>query len=275
MKKILLLAAMSATLFITSCKDEKKEEPKMAADKLAITSVEAKNTSFVVKFSGTSCPPCGGWGWTVMQELIDGIGDNGIATTCYGQNFVAKYFITPEATTLQTAWGATGYPHFGANGSITTVSRSSGVNTAAEKVELFDRVTKHAAAEVMANVGVNYEIVDGKVNMKYQTKAFKALDGDNHLAIYILEHNVVGAQSGHPDGANTKHKHIMRKEITAGAGYGSSIGALTSGQKIDGSQTFDLDPTWNADNIEIVAVLYTKVGTKFTFVNASRAKLVM
>lgn len=270
MKKLLLIVPMVlVALLVSNCsKDEG------GTDKLAVGTVAESNASLVVKFSGSKCPPCGSWGWSMMSDLIAGVNPEDGVMTVYGDNFVADLFIVPEATELQNAWGASGYPHFGANGSVTSVSRSGGVNTAAEKAEIFERVNNHKDATVVANTGLKYEIVDGMINMKYKTKAFSELSGDNYLAIYVVENKVVGAQSGHPDGANTQHKHILRNEVT-GNGYGVSIGSLTANQEVSGETSFAMGADWNADNIEIITAIYTKNGTKYEFVNSSRGELVV
>jgi hypothetical protein len=264
MKKLSLLILMSAMIF-AGCSDKNDDNPDDKGTDLTVSSVAKENHSFVVKFSGTNCPPCGGWGWTMSNDLQFGIGDAGGYSVCYGQNFVAQLFITPEATTLQNEWGATGYPHFGANGSVTTVDRSQGVYTQLEKQEIFDRVNNHAAAAVVANTGLNYTIADGKIQMKWKTKAFDAVS-NAFLAVYIIEDEVEGYQAGHPDGI-VDHHLVMRKEVTAGEGYGSSLGSLTANQEIDGEATIDVDEDWNPENISIYAVVYSKVGTKYNFVN--------
>lgn len=266
MKKLSLLILMSAMIF-AGCSDKGTDDPDAnnGGTDLTVGTVAESNTSFVLKFSGTNCPPCGGWGWTMSNDLQFGIGDAGGYSVCYGQNFVAQLFITPEATTLQNAWGATGYPHFGANGSVTTIDRSQGVYTQLEKQEIFDRVNDHAAADVVANVGLNYTIADGKIQMKWKTKAFDAVS-NAYLAVYVIEDEVEGYQAGHPDGI-VEHHLVMRKEVTAGEGYGSSLGALSAAQEVAGEATLDVDEDWNADNISIYAVVYNKVGTKFNFVN--------
>lgn len=274
MKKILLLLTISASLFLISCKDNnKKENPAPIKDKLEVSDVPKINNSLVVKFSGTNCPPCGGWGWSFMTDLIAGTEGKANCMTVYGQNFVAKLYVIPEATTIQNAWKAVSYPHYGANGSVTNEPRSTTVNINAEKAEIFARVDAHKAAAVKANTGVNYEIVDGKLRMKYKVKAFEEMGGDNYLAIYLLEHEVVGYQAGHPDGNNTKHKHILRKEISD-EGYGKSIGALANGGEVTGDFEMTLPVDWNPEKLEVVTALYVKNGTTYTFTNSSRGVLV-
>ncbi|GEM_PF-658929 len=277
MKKIFVLSFI-ASAFLFGCSDTATTTPVTgggggSADKLAVTIVNKANNSFVVKFSGTNCPPCGGWGWTMASSLKDGVDGSGEYMTAYGQNFVAGLFVIDAATTLQNSWGATGYPHFGANGSVTTIPRTSGVNTTAEELEIYDRVNAHAEATVVANTTVKYEIVAGVMNMKYKTTAWSDLSAP-YLAIYVLEDKVKGYQSGHSEGDNALHKNVLRKEITAGAGYGSKIEGLAVGTDVSGEATIDIDSDWDESHIKVIAVMYNKVGTKYNFVNLSTATLV-
>jgi hypothetical protein len=203
-----------------------------------------------------------------MQELVESMEGNGFAMTAYGQNFVAKNYIIGAATTLQNAWGAAGYPHFGANGSVTTVDRSSGVNTTAEKDEIYTRVNDHAAASVVANTTLKYEVVDGKINMKYMTEAYESISSP-YMAIYVLENKVKGYQAGHSDGNNALHKYVLRAEATSGEGYGTAVDGLSVGTTVSGEMTIDVDSDWDADHLSIGVAMYNKAGTKYEFVNAS------
>jgi len=267
MKKLLLFT-VAASLFMFSCKDEgSTTEPGGSGDPLAVADVSQKNTSFIVKFSGTNCPPCGTWGWSMFSDIISGVGDDGVFMTNYGQNFVAQLFIIDEATTLQNDYGITGYPSFGANGEAKLDRGSSGVNTAGEKQMVYDAVNDHADAAVKINTGLNFQIADGKINIKYKTKAFEALSGTNKLAILVLENKVVGYQAGHSEGNNAVHKHVWRAAVDGT--YGKEIGALTAGQEVEGEATVDLDPSWDTENIEVVAIMYEKKGTKHNFLNAA------
>ncbi|PCJ66053.1 MAG: hypothetical protein COA58_08240 [Bacteroidetes bacterium] len=276
MKKIFVLSLV-ASMFLFGCgPDDTTTDPDNgggSTDKLAVTAVTKENKSLVVKYSGTNCPPCGTWGWAMMAELVDAVEGEAVAMTAYGQNFVAENYIISEATTLQNAWGATGYPHFGANGSVTSIDRGSGVNTTAEKDEIYQRVNDHKAADVVANTTLNYEIVDGKINMKYLSQAYSAVDAP-YLAIYVLENKVKGYQSGHSEGNGALHKFVLRAEATGGKGYGSSIDGLNVGSTVSGEATLDIDSDWDESHLTIGVVMYNKVGTKYEFVNASLGNLV-
>lgn len=273
MKKIFVLSFI-ASAFLFGCSDTATTTPGGSGepvDKLAVTAVKKENNSIAIKFSGTNCPPCGGWGWTVASSLKSGVEGVGEYMTVYGQNFVAGLYVIEAATTLQNTYGATGYPSFGANGSL--VVRKSSIDIVDEENQVYDRVNAHAAAAVVANTTVNYEIVDGTMNLKYRSAAYSEL-ASPYLALYVLEDKVKGFQSGHSEGNDALHKNVLRKEITADAGFGSKIDGLAVGTDVSGEATLKLDEEWDADNIKVIAVMYDRVGTKYNFVNLSTATLV-
>jgi hypothetical protein len=270
MKKIFVLSLI-ASAFLFGCSDDTTTTPTGSGggsgDNLAVTAVIKENNSFVVKFSGTNCGPCGSWGWTMAASLKSGIEGSGEYMTAYGQNFVAGLYVIDAATTLQDAWGAVAYPHFGANGSVISL------DTDEEEDEIYERVNTHAAADVVANTTVKYEIVDGTMNLKYMTEAYSDLSSP-YLALYVLEDKVEGYQSGHSDGNGALHKNVLRKEITNDAGYGSPIEGLAVGTNVSGEASFELDSDWDESHIKVIAVMYNKVGTNYSFVNLSTATLV-
>lgn len=278
MKKLLILS-IAASFFLAACGDStKKDDPTTNgtgtnSDPIANLSVEQTNSSFVAKFTGTNCPPCGSWGWTAFADIIDGT-PNSAHVACYSQNFVAKYFITPEATALDEKYGVTGYPTFGVNGQAQLARSSSGVNVAKEIQMCKDAAAAHENGEVAINTAISYKFEDGKIKFFYKTKAFKDMPENNYLAIYVVENKVVGYQAGNADGANTQHKHVLRKGVNGV--WGIELGAMTQGQEITGSEEMEIgqDPNfgtdWNTDNIEVIGVMRYKVGSAaiYEFANA-------
>ena len=271
MKKIFLFSLV-ASLFLFGCGPDEggsgtTPEP---VDKLAITTVKKENKSLAIKFSGTRCGPCGSWGWSTSNNISNGISASGSFMKCFGDNFVAQLFITPEGTELQNSYNIRSFPTFMANGVIATAP-----NNLISELEqsVYDEVNRFQAAEVKANTALKYTIEDGKLTAKYKSTAWAEVDAP-YLAIYVLEDNLVGSQSGHPDGANTVHKSVMRAELTAGAAYGSAIQGLAVGTDVDGELSVDLDMIQDTDNAKIYVVMYNKGNNGYEFVNFSEGEKV-
>jgi hypothetical protein len=283
MKKLLILS-VAAAFFLAACGDSgTTDDPTKdggtngSGDPIADLTVSETNTSFVSKFSGTNCPPCGGWGWTAYSDIIAGT-PNSVHATLYSQNFVAKYYITQEASDIDDKYGVTGYPTYGVNGTGYLERREDDpryidVNKTIQVVS--DKAAAHENGTVEMNTAISYKIENGKIKVFYKAKAFKDMPENNFLAIYILEDKVVGYQAGHSDGNNAVHKHVLRDGIKGT--WGIELGAMTSGQEISGSEEIevgtdpDFNTEWNTDNIEVIGVMRYKIGNSgaiYEFVNA-------
>ncbi len=278
MKKIIYSLAFGLALFAGACKDddtkdEAKPAPVVAAPAVAVTE---ENTSLIQKFSGTRCGPCGSWGWTFSDEMITFGETDGKALYMgtFSQNFVAEGFITTTASDMDTKWaaGGYGYPIFYVNGSA-KASRSSGVNTTAEKTMCKDAMTAQKSAPVVANTGVTYTVADGKMNIKASIKFFKESTGDYNVAFYVIENDAMWKQSGHPQGANPiPHHYVLRGSANGTWGAPALTGTIKAGDFKDLTGEMVVDPSWAMANVSVYAVIWKKNGTNYEFVNVSKSK---
>jgi hypothetical protein len=269
MKKITLLLSVVLALFIAGC-STKTSDPAPTDPGM---SVEAKNMSLLNKFTGSLCPPCGGWGWDMFDALIT----YGDVKTCnigtYSQNFVAQNYITQTATQMDSAYGAyknsSGWPTFAVNGS-SKLSRTSGVNVDAEKQMCREAIDAHFAAPCQANSNYEVSYDDGKKNItvKTRTKFFQDMSGDFYIAAYITEDKVLGPQSGKT--GNVYHHDVLRGSINNKT-WGTKISSsTTAGSQFDYTFTCPVNSSWNTDNITVVTVIWKKNGSAYDFVNAFR-----
>lgn len=271
MKKILFSALVLGLAFSGCKKDDDKEET-APLPQPAVTVPQANN-SLLQKFTGTKCPPCGAWGWTMMEELSTYAEGKAFVISTYSQNFVAEGFITQTSSDMDVAWsiGNSGYPTFTVN-AVPQLDRGSTVNTANEKAKCQTAMDNHKAAPVVANVGIAKSISGSTMTIKTSTQFFQAASGDYNLAIYVTEDGAMWKQSGHATGASTAipHHHVMRGAVNGTWGELIMNGSIAAGSFKDKSFTFSLDPSWNAANIEVVAVLWKKNSNgKYDFVNAN------
>ncbi len=230
--------------------------------------VQEKNIALVNKLTGSKCPPCGGWGWTTFEEIITANGSNAIYMGTYNNNFVAELFITPTADDLVANSGQSGYPTFCANG-VQQLDRPGGaVNVASEKAKVKATVDAHIAAPVVVGAGLETSTSGNTMTIKTRTKFFKNATGDHYIAVYFIENGVMGTQSGQT--GTVPHKYVLRGHAGTST-FGEKItSGTTAGSTFDHTFTYNLDPSWNKANLQVVAVIWKANGGKYEFVNAAK-----
>lgn len=266
--------AVVATLIAGCKKDDDKKTTDVIPGPTTQVPVAQENTGLTQKFSGTKCPPCGSWGWTMADELITYGNGKALFMGTFSQNFVAEGFITTVASDMDTKWGAggKGYPVFSVNG-VLKADRNSGVNTTSEKAMCNSAMDAHKAAPVVANTGVEMTITGTTLKIKASTKFFKDATGDYNVAFYVVEDNAMWKQSGHPQGASPiAHHHVLRGAVNGTWGETHFTGTEAAGSFKDINYEMQLNSTWVASNLDVYAVIWKKNGSSYEFVNASSAK---
>ncbi len=284
MKKV-LLSAFAIMLIFSACKPEDNTvEPTTTPDpnngggnepqEIVVPEV---NMSMVTKVTGSLCPPCGSWGWTAFESLINTNKDDAFFVGAYSDNYVARLFITDEAETMERAWGVTGFPTFAANG-MPQLDRNSGVNVQSEISKTNAVVASHKSGEVFVNSGFRTSVdANNMMTIETKTKFFKDVGGDVFVAVYVIEDKVIGAQSGHPDGANASHHYVLRgaakldgaaKAETWGYQIGNP-GTTITPANTEVENTFTIDVSgYDQANTSVAVVVYRKVGVRYQFLNA-------
>lgn len=271
MKKI-FLSLIVITLALAGCKKTEETTPTGGDAGIPVAEV---NTGFVIKHTGSRCPPCGAWGWTANEDIINTNKGSAAFVSAYGQNFVAQLFINATATALQTHTKATGYPTFSANGVAQLDRTNTGVNSTSEKAMVASVVSTHKSAKVVANTGFTTSVAGDVLTINTNTKFFTEAQGQYNLAVYVLEDGVVGAQSGHPNTPNVEHHHVLRgtamlegsSSVDVLAGEKITEGTTAAGASFAKKFTFDIKG-YDKANIEVIAVIWKK-GSSLDFVNAS------
>lgn len=280
MKKMYLLAFVAVTsLALISCqKDEKPDDNTGGGgDVYSSITVPQTNTALVVKHSGTSCPPCGGWGWTAWDEIRATNTANARFVTAFDDNFVAKLFINQVSEDWANGLALNSWPTFCANYKVQTAKSGSSIDVTKTKENVQTAVNTHAGAPVLANAAFKATVDGDLMKLNIKTKFFQAGDGEYYMAVYVVEDGVMGAQSGHASYPNpVAHEFVLRDTYnptgSLNPSYGTVIssGAVAAGTEFKTEYTYRIEPTWNKDNIHTYVVIWKKVGTKFEFVNSSK-----
>ncbi len=92
---------------------------------------------------------------------------------------------------------------------------------------------------------------------------YLAPGGENdHLAVYLIEDNIVDWQKDYrysePDLPAYTHHDLLRSAINGVWGEPISDEPISPDSQFRKSYSFDLKPSWNADNCKVVAFLYNR-----------------
>lgn len=267
--------AMGAMVFAGCSKEDSGDDtPKTPEAPKPVVEVAKVNTSLLQKHSGTKCPPCGQWGWTMATELKSYSEGRALYLGTFSNNFVSEGFKTSVADDMESKWGVTGFPTFTVNGEPKLDRPSGSVNTTNEKKMCKDAIDDFEAEDVIANTGVKYTVADGKMKITSSVQFFKAAEGDYNVALYIVENQAMWKQSGHATGATTAipHDYVLRGSANGTWGKVQMSGTIAAGAVKDFTGEMVIDPSWKMENVSVYAVLWKKKGSKYEFVNVSKSK---
>ena len=155
----LLWVGVALTIF-SSCKDDgsavvvddttKKTEENTGPEPIVVQEV---NMSLINKLTATWCGPCGSWGWTLFQEIIDETHNDAVIMGTYGSS-TSNYYNPAAAAFKQAQAPSAGWPAFCANGeNRTAYSSNGGIYTATTKTNVVAEVAGFKAKEVIAGAG--------------------------------------------------------------------------------------------------------------------------
>ncbi len=265
MKKIFIISAISASILFASCtKEETKTTVITPTDNTLL--VAQKNMSLINKFTGTNCYYCGDWGWTLIEDLITNHKDDAVVVGAYSQNSFAQLFISTIATDWDKRLPVTqGYPTFAPN------FVDSWLLPVADDLEnnIEATVTAHNNLPVLVNTAHTFKIDGTKLIVTSATKFFQDTTGEYQLGVYVMENKVIGNQSGPNGGPSASHHNVLRSGNTS---WGEALanGTIVANSVINKTTTIVLDPKWKVADLEVFTVIWKKIGTKWSFVNAHK-----
>lgn len=270
MLTLLLVVALSACVNDLSSEDVEAKKSDNLEDQLE---VEERNRPWIVKHTGTNCSPCGSWGWGMFSELSDRFGEDAVYLAAYAY---PEDYVTDLAKELSNYNDVQAFPTFSVNNrNILSEARSTGqVNVREERDLAIMRAEGFINDSVIINSAVQGVIQDGKMRIRYKTKAFLEVTiTPVYVAVYVLENSITGHQLGHPTPDKAVHKHVFRAAMD-GQLWGRNIGALREGDEIGGEAIIPIEEDWNLDNLELIVVTYQKHADTYYFANASKGQLI-
>ncbi len=227
------------------------------------------NKELVMDITGTWCPPCGSYGIPGFNRAVSISNNNMIplsvhssdALSCATGDELMKYAPFTSNSVPRITMG---------NGLLFPAGVYSDTNATAGKI--ISALVDSAAGDVIIGTTIsNKKSADGKLTFDVNSKFFTDATGDYYMAVYILEDGVVSPQNK-ADGTIKKdqvHNHVLRGTANKTFGETWATGTIKVATETKKSYSVTIPATWNAANLHVAAVVWSKVGTKYYFVNGN------
>ncbi len=230
--------------------------------------IEVPNTQIplITKISASWCPHCGNWGWDFFDGLLeDNAGKAILITTHYSGNYQ-----TDDGQALATNFGIISQPEFFLG--TDKISANSG-NYSSMIPMVNSNVSSQRSEKPMVQSGLKLSLqTTGMLKVEAKAKFFENGNGEYYMGLYLVENDFVGYQAGQGNGA--QHKNLFRGSLMDNT-FGDllGVGMMAANTEIDMETDFDLNASgFQAGNIEIIAIIWEKVGNKYKYVNANSSK---
>lgn len=235
-----------------------------------------KSIALINKLTGTWCPPCGDWGWTLANELI---------TETEGKALYVGIFVGGAANGNEKFENATGdalepifatlnyggVPDFGANGIGKMVTVGGGVDDVQSKANIISTVNTFSATVPLASPANVMTISGNTVTVNAKVQFWSATSGEYYLAAYLIEDGAMNLQAG--QSGTVAHHGVLRGSMSVNKPFGEQIanGSIAANQSYTKVFTFNVtENTWDKNKFKVYTVIWKKNGTKYEFVNASK-----
>lgn len=218
--------------------------------------VSPTQQSLVVKKTATWCSNCGSWGWTWFKDILaEAPKSGGICLNLHSTSSGLKALNNLDGDWLSQFDVNVSFPTFYVNG----IRRAS-------VSEILAAVEASEAEMPMAGVGVEAAINEGNLKVSGKVDFYENVEAEFYLGFYIIEDSVVHSQSA--QGANAIHRYIVREAMNQ-ASFGAviSIGLVEAGTSVSTKEE-QMFVGMIAEKHSVLAILWSKVGDKYTYVNA-------
>ena len=125
---------------------------------------------------------------------------------------------------------------------------------------------------IVANIAFNAVFTGNSVTVSTTTKFFENATGEFYVNVFLLENELVADQSTSTGYQSVVHERVSRGPIMDGNSgmWGELIEAssATSGSTYDVSFTSNINPSWNTNHMEVVAVIWQKNGSFYKVLNS-------
>ena len=217
----------------------------------------------LVQHTGTDCPNCPRL-MTALKALSE---DSDYASRYY---HVASHSYNNDdpaysnaAVLLSSSFCSGYYPDLTYNLSRLGAMEDASLNSIKSRID--ELQSPYAAVGISASVTHK----DGKLYINAEVKS--VVQNDFRLAIWVLEDEIYGRQSGATDSWQNTHENALRAMYGSGLAaqiYGESIGKLKAEQKVKRIFSMDCNDGWNIENCKVLLIVTSPRGENFELENS-------
>ncbi|MEZ4957612.1 MAG: Omp28-related outer membrane protein [Saprospiraceae bacterium] len=231
--------------------------------KVGAQQVEEIQRTLLTKISATWCPPCGTWGWTMFDGLVEDNSDKAVLMAAHYSGLLK----TDEAYDIFTNFGAFSQPRFFVNSTDVNVTSS---NITAKRIEVMQMVADAYNSAPIANVGFDPAFANSTLSVNAKVKFFQATEGEFYLGIYLIEDGVVEFQQS--IGNDAVHKKVLRTGFSDDT-FGQPItnGTVNAGSEFDLAFSLQIGAVEGYD-YEVAGIIWKKVNDRYIPVNVWSTK---
>lgn len=269
-----------ATIGFTSCVQRPEEEVKGCMDNTAVNYnaqatadaggcvyIQEEQYSAFIKFSATWCHACGSYGAPAFVTVTENNPGQILAFAVQnGDDFVsANPAMGPIYSAYDTKFSISAMPSFAVNDNFLG-NPVSGAQSA---------INTKNATDPVAGIGIHYTIGAGanagKLNINTYMKFFQPASGEYYVAVYLLHKEIVKTQNnGGTYEDDFVHHHVLCATVTPLWGEVFSTGNVTAGRVFNKGYVFPYNvPELDINKMDVVGVIYKKVGTNYELVNVT------
>lgn len=229
--------------------------------------VEPVQMTLLTKKTATWCPPCGGWGWTTFENLLEANSEKAVVIAAHFSTSGDPLYTTTAEELIDGFEYYPGRPIFYTNTALISSTNGAEVEqTAMEFVNDAYAQSPVAQTGILATIDPTTEVL----NIATKTEFFQKASGEYYLSTYLMDKEVIANQSG--QGNNALHKNVLTNEL-ASSTFGEVLveGSVAVGATFEKSYEIEVSEDMDMENMEFVTIIWKKNGEAFDFVNTYKS----
>lgn len=218
------------------------------------------NKALLFKATSTECNVCGLRAWDEMKQAIELYEKEAVIIAVHPLE--ESLLHTPTSTALME-----NTPQFFGTPSFFVNNQSLPFQWLGEARKIIEAFQER---QVVAHPFIEYAIEGNKLKVEVKTQYLRRTIRPHHIAAYVIEDKVKEFQNNR--GPEDLHSKIMRTHIGEEV-FGTLLSSdpIEINQEFTNNYTLDISSEWNPENLDVVVIIWERIGEKYELINANVA----